>query len=333
MRALFHFLESRPGRILRYGISSALLVGFVAFVDWGQFGRLRGQFSAGPVALAVFLAGLSYPLHAWRWWMLYRAQGLTLSLSWSHMVTWIANFYGAFLLGGLGGDAARAFYVCRDAPDQKAAGLASIAIDRLLGLLILLAMALAAFLAKAGDATLASQFRTFAQVGGGLLLVGTVGGTLLLARAPRRWPQWLRNRLGQTACAQVEDLRARTLAAPGVHLWAFVLSTIVWLLDFVSVWLLASGVGLRLPFFETCIAVSVAYASTALPISIGGHGVREGALLFVLGAFGLIAAEGPDRERALLLAVLVWAVTMIWSLVGGVVLVFTRQERAPAPLP
>jgi uncharacterized membrane protein YbhN (UPF0104 family) len=79
---------------------------------------------------------------------------------------------------------------------------------------------------------------------------------------------------------------------------------------------------------ETCIAVAVAYAATALPISVGGHGVREGAMLVVLGLFGLVPAAGADRDRALLLAVLVWAVTMLWSLVGGGVLLFASPARS-----
>jgi hypothetical protein len=48
----------------------------------------------------------------------------------------------------------------------------------------------------------------------------------------------------------------------------------------------------------------------------------------VLGLFGLVPAAGADRDRALLLAVLVWAVTMLWSLVGGGVLLFASPARS-----
>jgi hypothetical protein len=62
--------------------------------------------------------------------------------------------------------------------------------------------------------------------------------------------------------------------------------------------------------------MSVAYAATALPISVGGHGVREGALLTTLATFGLLAT--PElHERGVLLALLVWATTIFWSLFGG----------------
>lgn len=333
MRSLLQFLDSSVGRVLRYAISIGLLAGFILWVDWSEIARLRGQFATWPVFWAVILAGISYPLHAYRWWLLLRVQGLGLSFHWSHVVTWIGNFYSSFLLGGLGGDAARAYYVCRDAPEAKAGGLAAIAIDRLLGLLILLLISLVAIIAKLGSLADNPAFRAFAWSSVAVLVAGTIASTVLLAKSPDQWPHWLRRYLGDSLSARLSDFRRRTLAAPGVHLIAFSISVVVWLLDFISVWLLALGVGLPLPFFETCIAVSIAYASTALPISIGGHGVREGALLFVLGLFGLIGAAGPDRERALILAVLVWAVTMIWSLFGGLVLVLTRQDRVVAPSP
>jgi glycosyltransferase 2 family protein len=70
--------------------------------------------------------------------------------------------------------------------------------------------------------------------------------------------------------------------------------------------------------------VAVAYAATALPISVGGHGVREGALLAVLGMFGLISAAG-QLDAALLLAVLAWGLTIFWSLFGGGVLLLAPR--------
>jgi len=159
-------------------------------------------------------------------------------------------------------------------------------------------------------------------------LGGGVAAWLLLRIAPARWPATLRRALGEPLLDTLADLWARTRAAQSDHAAALALSYAIWPLDFVSVWLLARAVGLPLPFLETCIAVAVAYAATALPISVGGHGVREGAMLVVLGLFGLVPAAGADRDRALLLAVLVWAVTMLWSLVGGVVLLFASPAKS-----
>ncbi len=70
--------------------------------------------------------------------------------------------------------------------------------------------------------------------------------------------------------------------------------------------------------------MSVAYAATVLPVSVGGHGIREGALLGMLALLGLLP-DDSSRQLALLLAVLVWAISVLWSLVGGAVLLLARR--------
>jgi uncharacterized membrane protein YbhN (UPF0104 family) len=102
------------------------------------------------------------------------------------------------------------------------------------------------------------------------------------------------------------------------------MSYAIWLLDFLSVWLLARSVGLPLPFIEVSLAMSVAYAATVLPVSVGGHGIREGTLLGMLALLGLLP-DDASRQLALLLAVLVWAVSVIWSLFGGIAALFARR--------
>lgn len=320
MGGLIRFLESTPGRVLRYALSAAVLASLVLLVDWEVLTALRGQFEWSPVIWGVILAGLTLPLHGWRWWLLYRAQGITLPFSWAHAVTWIGHFYNAVLIGGIGGDAARAYYLCRDAPYQKTAGLASIAIDRVVGLVILVVIVVATAVAKLGHFSRQPELRALALGSMALLLVTAAGAFAACWFSPERWPARVKRGLGPDRLRNLVELHRQTLASPGAHLGALALALLMWLLDFVSVWLLARGLSLPLPFLETCFAVSVAYAATVLPISVGGHGVREGALLFTLGAFGLIALEGPAREPALLLAILVWAVTMLWCLAGGVVL-------------
>ena len=322
------FLDTPLGRVARYLVSVALVAWFVVSIDWRQLGGLRGDFAWGLVAWAALLAGAAYPLHAWRWWLLLRAQGLSLSLGWAHRVTWIGTFYNAFLLGGLGGDAARAFYVCRDEPARRAGGLAATLLDRVMGLVVLMSLAALALVARTGTLMREPGLRWIFLVALAVSLGGGVAAWLLLRIAPARWPATLRRALGEPLLDTLADLWARTRTTPREHAAALALSYAIWLLDFVSVWLLARAVGLRLPFLETCIAVAVAYAATALPISVGGHGVREGAMLVVLGLFGLVPAAGVDRDRALLLAVLVWAVTMLWSLVGGGVLLLASPAKS-----
>jgi glycosyltransferase 2 family protein len=327
----FHpaFLDTPLGRVARYLVSAALVAWFVASIDWTRLGGLRGSCDWPLVAWAALLAGVTYPLHAWRWLLLLRAQGLGLSLRWAHRVTWIGTFYNAFLLGGLGGDAARAVYVCRDAPDQRAGGLAATVLDRAMGLVVLMSLAALALVAKAGTLAREPGLRWIFLASLGLSLGGAVAAAWLLRSEPTRWPAPLCRLIGATRLTTIAGLLARIRSARRAHATALAVSYVIWLLDFVSIWLLARAVELPLPFLETCIAASVAYAATVLPISVGGHGVREGAMLAVLRLFGLVPLAGLAADRALLLAVLVWAVTMLWSVAGGGVLLFASPPSSP----
>jgi uncharacterized membrane protein YbhN (UPF0104 family) len=330
MRRLLAFLATPAGRAARYLISFALLVFLVRRADWALLSNLRGQFSLPLTLVALLLSGIVYPLHAWRWWLLLRAQGIPLSLHWTHVVTWIGQFYNAFLLGGIGGDAARVFYLLRDAPSQRAGGLATLVIDRAMGLIVL--MALAAFALAAKTAALAAEPRLRWLFIAALTITigGALASALLLAIAPSRWPAPLRSLLGPARIGALTELLARVRHAPREHIEAIFVSIAIWLIPFAAVWLLARAVGLPLPFLESCVAMSVAFAATALPISVGGHGVREGALLATLAAFGLLTTPAA-HERAALLAVLVWATTVFWSLVGGLVLLVARRLLPATP--
>jgi hypothetical protein len=65
-----------------------------------------------------------------------------------------------------------------------------------------------------------------------------------------------------------------------------------------------------------------------LPVSVGGHGVREGALLAMLAIFQLLP-DAAAEQRALLLALLAWGTTVLWSLVGGLILLVAPVTPGP----
>jgi uncharacterized membrane protein YbhN (UPF0104 family) len=105
MRRLATFLATTTGRVVRYVISIALLGFLAAQIDWAELTAARTQLSLPLIVAALVLVGLTFPIQAARWWLLLRAQQIPLSFHWSHVVTWIGQFYNAFLLGGIGGDA------------------------------------------------------------------------------------------------------------------------------------------------------------------------------------------------------------------------------------
>ncbi len=308
------FLPSAAGTGLRYALSLAALVWLTRQVDWAGL-RGLGQADWLLAAAAVLATGLAYPLQAWRWQLLLRAQQLTPPTGWVHRVFWIGQFYNSFLPGGIAGDAVRFVYLRRFAPDQQAAGAASLIADRLLGLAALCALAaltLALYLTRSSGSPQLYDLCLASAAALGLLLAGG------WSAARTRWWEPLSARLiGVDRASQLHDAALALGRRQLVLTSATLLSVAVWLVDFVALWLLARSLGLRFGLLEISVAAAAAYVAAALPISIGGHGVREGTLVATLSLFGAAAAAQP--ETVALLALCLWAVTVGWSLVGGCV--------------
>ncbi len=308
---LLSFLQTPAGTVLRYALSLALLGWLAGRVDWARFGGLRGLdwTLAGP---AVLLAGLAYPLQAWRWQVLLRAQGLALPARWVHGVFWIGQFYNSFLPGGVAGDAVRFGYLWREHPDRKAAAAASLIADRLLGLGALFALATLALGLHLATTSGGTELQTLLAASGAAFVLLLAAGWS--ATRTRWWEPVSARLLGAERAAALHDAAVSLGTRHAALTVATVLSVAVWLVDFVSLWLLARSVGLAAGPLGMTVAAAAAYVAAALPISIGGHGVREGALVAVLGLLGLGTGQAG---LVALLAVAFWAVAVGWSLVGG----------------
>lgn len=294
VRFLSSFVQSPAGRVLRTLLSIGLVSLFLGLIDWSTLSAMRSRLRWDLALGGLVCAAAVYPLHGLRWHLLLLAQGVPARHGWTQAVTWIGTFYNSLLIGGVGGDAARAIYAVREFPEQKPAGLASLVLDRIMGLIVLFALC-AAFLALLLPARpLPPGVETLGlwSLITGLSLACLTA--LALTASVARWPGPLRKWIGPDRVAALESLRLRTLSQPGHHAGALVYSLAIWVADFVSIWLLARAVGLELPFLECSVAATAAYVATVLPISIGGHGVREGTLLATLAAFGLVSP--PDQR-------------------------------------
>lgn len=297
---------------LRYLCSLALLAWIAGRVDWGEFLTLADL--AWSCALpAVLLAGLAYPLMAARWQVLLRAQGIVLPAGAVHRTFWIANFYNSFLPGGVAGDALRFAQVWKTYPDRKAAAAAALVADRLLGLATLCALAvLAVALHVAGGGATAGLEPLIGGTVAAFAVVLVAGWT---ATRTRVWEPWTRRLLGPDRAKALHDAALGLGQAHGALALATLLSIAVWLLDFAAVWLLAQSVGLPAGPLPMAIAAAAAYVAVSLPISIGGHGVREGTLVAALALLGLRTGHEPTVAA---LAVAFWAVSVLWTLPGGI---------------
>ncbi len=135
-----HFLIG----LAKYGIGFGLLA-YVLATNWapkaGNPG-IQGLLEQAPdyaalTAVFVLCVGV-LAIQYFRWYVLVRALDLPFTVAGAFRLGLVGTFYNVFLPGSVGGDLVKAFYIARDQPGRRAAAVATVVIDRLIGLFGLL---------------------------------------------------------------------------------------------------------------------------------------------------------------------------------------------------
>ena len=315
-------LLSRLAPWIRFGITAAVL-GFLATkVNWPNLAHRFA--SAHPVWLtaALFVTLGSICLCGTRFYFLLRLQNIPLSYFRTLHLTFVGFFFNLFLIGSTGGDAVRLFYLLRWFPHKKTRATLSILLDRIFGVAALFGLAL---LFLPGATARLQADPTFAPLASALPWLGPLGalllvlGFLLPAFLPNiPLPQKLPGR------AVLIDLLhgLRDTMHGGSNTVALILVSIgVHLLSFAGATLLARALDLPINYSLAGLILVLIFSASALPISVSGHGVREGVMVFLFLHLGL----GADPESAIAYSVLIYGLGLFWSLLGGLAYLTLRS--------
>lgn len=227
----------------------------------------------------------------------------------------IGAFFNAYLPGGIGGDAVKAYYLSRELAaaggHSKAAPLeapltlaiASVFMDRYIGFGTLLVINL-------GVLPFGISYLQRASSVVPLLWVIPVIVVLFVLSSLALFKFRLGQRIGFLARAYQY---VHTYAAKGSTIAKAVLySAALQILVIASVYLLAQGLSLSVSFLALLIFVPIIIVFSMIPVSIAGIGLREGAFVFLLGALGV------PPEKAITLSLL-WFLSVftagLWGLV------------------
>ncbi len=292
--------------LLRIGVSGLLLSLLAWRMDWRQvgdvFARLRLELWLSAVAVFVFTQFIS----AARWKILAKPLGLERPFRHFLGLYFIGMYFNLVLPTSVGGDVVRALYLNRHTGRRMTAFL-SVFIDRLSGLVVLVALAAAATVLSP------VPLPWWINVSVAAAAAGATVGLILL-------PYLARHRLlGAKYATLADELRVslRMLLRP----LPLFLSLIVQGANVILVWLIGLGIGLSVPISYYGILVPMVSLLTLLPVSINGMGVREGATLLFLKHLGVATSA------AVSLSFLWFSVTAVVSLCGGGVYLFGRFPR------
>ena len=301
--------KGRLGTWLRWGVSGALLALLFTRFDFKTILQVCLRATPGFFLGALLLYVVSQVLSALRWQNLARGIGFEVRFVECLEFYAIGMFFGLVVPSTIGSDAARALYLGERAPGRTAA-FSTVLFDRLIGLVVLAAVAAVALLGPHADLPDSLEFAVMA-----ICLVLTVGwfSIPMLARLlppEQRWRRLVEEEL-------LPFFRDRMLLGTAAGI-----SLVVHILQIFSQKLLTEALGLHVPLGFVAMYHPLVALATAVPLTIGGFGLREAAYA------ALLPYGGINADDAIALGLLWWAVAAIGGLGGGVVYALSRR-----PLP
>jgi hypothetical protein len=277
------------GRIL---VTVLLLAVLVWVVDVREAGRILLQ--ANPVLLALGIAvGLGDRVFmAMKWLPLLRAQSVAADAAAVVKAYLAASFAGIFLPASVGADILRTIALGRSGSVMAEVG-ASILVERLLGLIgsaILGVVALAVALNFSLDVSFILPWAAIA--------VSAPVAVVVLPQLPRvraLLDRWTDARDGSAGIAAFVRRFGAAYLAYRDHGRTLILVGILSILEqFVPIallWLMAAALGIGVTLPMLVVSVPLALFVNRLPIAFSSFGIMEGALVYLLGLFGVGSEE------------------------------------------
>mgnify|MGYP001982539497 FL=1 len=315
-------------RILNAAAKLIVSIGLIAYLFSGmnrqELEAIGSQLVPSLFLGAVALFLLSNTLGAFQWYILLRAQNLSVRFWQALVFYFVGVFFNNVLLGNIGGDAMR-IYDIRRLTGQSSGGVAATMMDRLVGLFSTCCIALASYPFIAATASKSSLLiSVLLPVWLGLLVVLAMG-------LSRRLGLLVDRLLNRFLPATTSDIVGRLRRSVFVYRECIPLLIGVWCISLcvqfcriLVYWSagLAIGMAPGLPYFMSFQPIAAVIAS--LPISIGGLGVRENTLVGLFGGLGFT----PEISTAM--SLLGYVAGILASLLGGLAFVLRRIESDPS---
>jgi len=298
--------------LAKYAISILLLWLLVEQVDIDASWAAAKDVSPAMLVVALLLEVMQVAIVSLRWKYVVHSIGSRLPFPSAIVLLSIGMFLGQVLPGAVGGDVVR-IWKTRQAGLSISASINSVLLERIatvLGLLMFLAVSVPLFLGKyyklSFDAWLFPVLMLAAICG--------IASLMFLDRITVFFQKWL---ISHHLNSLARDTRLMFLH-PAKVLWLMLLVIAGHLNLCFQVWVLAIGLGLSLTVSDSLLLVPPVILLAYLPITLGGWGIREVAMVTALGLVGI------SNSQSLVLSVLFGLVGLVVSLPG---LVFWMQAK------
>lgn len=262
---------------------------------------------------------------------LYFAQILAATKRWSYVIeslrhhisfgtafrlTMVGQFFNQCLPSNIGGDAMRMYYL-RNAGIDTPVAISSVLLDRIMGLVVLIVLATVSlpFLAN-------HIGQSIAFVGMATLVGLCWGGALILLFFDNPLTQRFRGHKVLGFLFGLSKSAREIVLHPGIASRIFLSSLVIHLCSVGIAWAIDKSLAGETSFGLYLIAMVPTLLVVSIPVSIAGWGIREQALVIILGGMGVTSTH------AFSVSILFGAVLIVGSIPG--VIFWLRSGRRTA---
>lgn len=281
----------------------------ISTVDLRALGEILRRIQPGYLSVALLLVMTGVVLRAWRWQILLRDQQVMASLRELTSLWLISFLFNNILPSGIGGDTVKMYELSRSS-ERGADAVSSVLVDRFLGIMGLLGLALVTLLFSWNliptEVVLLNVGIFSGGLLGGFLVIEQSAWRALQARVP------LLQRFGNIKMVKslIDSLGRYRLGSLLRSFGVSILFNLSWVSAIIFIGL-ALGIRINLAYYF--VFVPLTSLVLILPISVAGLGAREQAYITLFGQVGV------PQEAALAMSLLVYALgNLVTGLIGGV---------------
>ncbi len=296
--------------LIKVGISLGLIAFLVYRIDWAGVATNLEAVSVWVVVAAIGLQFAMYVVGTWRWSVLLALHRLGHRIKSLLPIFFIGALFNNLLPSVTGGDLLRAYYIYKQR-HGIAVAVSPIITERVVGLVTLIGLATLAINYVEIENSVTAMLRALLP----LLFIGSVVALVLIGHSRVYWPvhrffeRWQHVKAVE-ALLRIAEAGHRYVNRPGVMLRLVALSLLGQIIEILLFWLLGRGVGAELAIWNYAVIVPLIFVVASLPITIGGHGVRETVAIAFFGLYGM----AEDQSATIMVVFL--AVLLITSLPG-----------------
>jgi glycosyltransferase 2 family protein len=299
--------------LIKIFISLAMLTLALRLVDINELKQSLLSIPLPTLGVVVVIFFFGQLLSSYKWWLLARSGSIEVPWLLAVRAYFLGMAVNCFGLGTVGGDLARAL-VLGSKSKQNPTALASVFADRVHGITVLAAIGVVSMVFSDRQHIGSEYLMLLPVCIIAVVIAWYFGPGIALAVLPK----------GGALHKNMEQIAQVFPRDPTTISYISLISLVFHLLQIGLHQVMAAGFGIQIPWPVLLVTIPVINILSSLPISWNGLGVRENGYLFFLTPLFL------SREHAIAFGVM-WLLAMaISSVIGGLVLVFSKDLDWPA---